>query len=349
MWLSSTLLVNFIIVLLVLLGIFSFYLTILSMLQTQSRKKQLAYMDRSKWKWMDYLYHDGDFEEAMIPTTRDEMKAAEKLLVSFLNAVYVEGTQYKIRKFANQYMTTYYRRMLTSPEWSIRMNALYRVLDFYLIDLAEEYMTFYKKKKVRNREESYYFTLVQLMIGKVQPYQFLLDDSRHYTEQQIRAIVKKLSDRQLKDLSKHYDYLNQQTKLAFFDVLAETYRVDYEPFMVEKLETEKDFEVHLRILKSFQTMGYASSFEPFLPYLASSSWEERMVAAKIVGSFPVASTSSYLLPLLEDDNWWVRSVVASTLATHKNGSSVLNDFAHQTKDRYAAEMISEQLWKKAMA
>lgn len=346
MRISTTVLLWIILILLTLLVIFSIYLTILRLLEKRRLRHEENYVERSKAYWMNYLFYNQEWNEEMVPKTLDEKRAAERLLVKFLNSVYVEGTREKIYLFAERYMTSYYSKMLASTEWSHRMNGLYRVIDFRLVELAEKHLDKWSNRKVRNAEEKYYLSLLKITVGRTTAIDFIKQDEVEFSEHQNRALLLKLEQKDLDALISNYDYLPHDSKLALIDVVGEKNYIHYQEFFVEQLEKEERSEVRIRILKSLELMGFIRDFQPFIPFLSSSFWQERMLASRIVGMFPLSESQHYLLSLLEDESWWVRSTAAKAIAKQKGGISILTNYQLLTADRFAKEIIDEQLLKE---
>lgn len=346
MTLSTTVLLWIILTLLSLLIIFSIYLTVLRLLEKRRLRNEAAYVNRSKDYWMNYLFYHQEWNKVMIPKTLDEKRAAERLLVKFLNSVYVEGTREKIYLFAERYMTSYYSRMLASPEWSHRMNGLYRVIDFRLVELAEKHLDKWDNRKVRNAEEKYYLSLLKITVGRTTATDLIKQDEVEFSEHQNRALLLKLKQKDFDSLISKYAYLPHASKLALIDVVGERNYIQYQDFFIEQLEQEERSELRIRILKSLEMIGFIQNFQPFLPFLSSLFWQERMLASRIVGMFPLQESQQYLLPLLEDESWWVRSTAAKAIAKQKQGVEILANYQLQTEDRFAKEIIDEQLLKE---
>lgn len=346
MRISTTVLLWIILTLLTLLLIFSVYLTILRLLEKRRLLQEANYVQRSKVHWMNYLFYNQEWHEDMVPKTLQEKRAAERLLVKFLNSVYVEGTREKIYLFAERYMASYYSKMLASTEWSHRMNGLYRVIDFRLVELAEKHLDKWSNRKVRNAEEKYYLSLLKITVGRTTALDLIKQDEVEFSEHQNRALLLKLNQKDLNSLIANYDYLPHASKLALIDVVGEKNYIQYQDFFVQQLEIEERSELRIRMLKSLELMGFIQGFHPFVSFLSSPFWQERMLASRIVGMFPLHESQQYLLPLLEDQSWWVRSTAAKAIAKQKEGISILLNYQLKTEDRFAKEIIDEQLLKE---
>lgn len=349
MTVSSITLLWIILVLLTLLLLFSLYLTVLRLLEKRRLANEKNYIDRTKHLWMDYLFYGGDWDERLIPKGPLETNATEKLLINFLNSVYVEGTRQKIYLFANSYLEGYYKKMLRSPEWSHRMNGLYRTIDFQLVALAEDHLKRWESKKVATVEEDYYLSLLKIMTGQTTALHIIKDDEHQFSEYQNRALLLKLGNRQLQDLVQNYNYLTRPAKLALIDVVGEKNYVAYQEFLMRQLQLEEESEIRIRILKAIEMIGFYKDYSPIVPFLESNYWEERMLAARLIGTFPLDESRGFLLPLLEDPSWWVRSTAARSVAKQKNGTELLLAYKSSTQDRFAVEIIEEQLMRGVFA
>lgn len=345
MMISSVTLLWIILTLFVLLLLFSLYLTILRLLEKWRMQKEEAYVIRAKDVWMNYLFYGGEWNDSLIPENTYEMKAAERFLVKILNNTYIEGTQQKIYLFANDYMASYYQAMLRSPEWSHRMNGLYRALDFRLVSVAEKHIERWERKKVATIEEDYYLSLLKILTGKTTALQLLKEEAHHFSEHQNRALLLKLDSRPFDDLVKTYEFLPVSVKLALIDVIGEKNHIIYQDFLQRKLQTEDTLEIRIRLLKALDRIGYLQEKQVVVPFLNSPNWEERMLATRLIGTFPLKDSQHYLLPRLEDASWWVRSTSARAIIRQKGGISVLTDYKNHTNDRFAIEVIEEQLMK----
>lgn len=348
MMINTTVLLWIILILFFLILLFSFYLVILRVFEVRRNQLKDAYLKRTKDAWIDHLFYKGEWKEEMVPRNRYEMVAAERYLIKLLNTFYVEGTREKIYWFANTYLAGYYKKMLKSPEWSIRMNGLYRVLDFQLKDLAVGHVKRKGMKQPRNPEENYYMALLRIMIGETTVLQLLQEEKRTFSEHQNRALLLKLSHKQMDEMVDNYRYLSYDAKLALVDILGEKNYLEQQRFLVNSIQREPQVELRIRMMKALDRMGFLTRYDPFLPYLQSEFWEERMLAVKLIGTFPLKEVKDELLPMLEDSNWWVRSTTAKMIIRQKNGEAFLKDYQQQTEDTYAYEIIEEQLAKGAM-
>lgn len=348
MIINTTVLLWIILVLFLLILLFSFYLVVLRLLEVRRIHLREAYLKRTQDAWIDYLFHKGDWKEEMIPQNTYERAAAERFLIKLLNTIYVEGTREKIYWFADTYLAAYYKKMLKSPEWSIRMNGLYRVLDFQLKDLAVGHLKRTGKKQVRNPEENYYVSLLRMMIGATTVLQLLQEEKRSFSEHQNRALLLKLSNKQMDEMVNHYRYLSYDAKLALVDILGEKNYLEQQGFLMESITREPQVELRIRMMKALDRMGFLTDYSPFVAFLQSPFWEERMLAVKLIGTFPLVKVKSHLLQMLEDTNWWVRSTTAKMIIRQKSGEAFLKEYQQQTEDTYAYEIIEEQLVKGAM-
>lgn len=349
MTVSSITLLWIILTLLVLLLLFSVYLTILRLLEKRRLQREESYLSRTKEHWMSYLFYNGNWDATLIPQDSHEMRAAERLLVKLLNSVYVEGTRQKIYLFVNEYMESYYRKMLSSPEWSHRMNGLYRTIDFQLVALGESHLAKWSTKKTRTIEETYYLALLKIMVGKTTALQLIKESTHEFSEHQNRALLLKLDNRQLQELVENYSYLTRAAKLALIDVIGEKNHIIYQDFLLQQLSSEEESEIRIRILKSLELIGFLQDYSAITVFLDSPHWEERMLATRLIGSFPLQQSGHYLLPMLEDSSWWVRSTAARSVAKQKTGVELLLNFKERTTDRFAMEIIDEQLLKGVIA
>lgn len=326
-----------------MLLLFSVYLTVRRLLEERHIRNEVAYLKRTQQVWMDYLYSDKEWNDTLIPKDRYEMKGAERLLIKLLNSTYVDGTREKIYLFANNYMTAYYQKLLRSPEWSHRMNGLYRTLDFHLIPLAEKHLAKWNNRTPASIEEEYYLALLKIMTGETTAMDLIKEGDHEFSEHQNRSLLLKVDARQLKELVEHYPFLSHPAKIALMDVVGEKNYIEYQSFLIDQLSKEEALELRIRLLKALDMMGYLRGYKEILPFLDSPHWEERMLATRLVGMFPIEESHSYVLPRLEDASWWVRSTAARAVAKQKHGIELLRMYQQQTTDRFAKEIIDEQL------
>jgi hypothetical protein len=104
-----------------------------------SRKKK-KYIQNKQDTWYRYFNDDIPLPSELIPNNNSEIKAVEEIFLAYVENISSPIIKKKIREFSNQYLRRYYLNLLLHRRWSLRMNALYRiVMNFRLVDLDDRF------------------------------------------------------------------------------------------------------------------------------------------------------------------------------------------------------------------
>ena len=141
-----------------ILAILSVYIVIKSMKEKAFAKRIKAYIQSKEELWYRYFNNEIALPQVLIPNNDIEMQAVEEIFLAYVKNISNSGIKEKIRKFSNQYLRQYYLKLLLSNKWSLRMNTLYRIIDFNIDSLAAECQKLRKRAKLSPEE------LFQLLI-----------------------------------------------------------------------------------------------------------------------------------------------------------------------------------------
>lgn len=297
------------IVLMFLLG-FSIYLIWSRTGEVSHQRKTEEYVKENQDAWYHYLINDKPFSKALIPKDKYELYGVEQIFLSYIKNTSDSAILEKIRRFSNESMKTHYEKLLNSRKWSIRMNALYRILDFHIDSLIDQCIQLESKKL--SSDEQFQLLKIYLIF---KPDLFLsefLENPPSFSEYECKKLFKNADNSVVEQLIKDFSSLSTASKYALISVLGMKRDVHFVPFL-ENLLKEEDSELRIRSLKAIHEIGMINQPEPYIPFISSEIWEERLMAAKVLGNLPLHDSVPYLEELLADDEWWVRHQAAKTI------------------------------------
>lgn len=273
--------------------------------------------------------------------TAIKQKAMEELLSRYVKILEGEEEKKRLSDLASHCLQGYYRKRLKSKKWSHRMNALYHIEDFHMIKLLDEVVILSSKKNITHQENIHVLRILATFqyngIKEVLHYHDL-------SEYEYRSIFMRLNHDLFDQFVLSFHKSNPPLQYAILDVISLKKALEYR-FFTENIFITYRGEVRLRALKALAEIGYVSNIEPYLQLLHSSSWQERMVAAKLIGSIKEEKGIPGLIELLHDQIWWVRSQAGQSLRQFPHGKEILQSVLETSKDAFARDMAWDWLHK----
>jgi hypothetical protein len=326
-------------------------LLVLLLLYLMTRK---LYENKKRRKIEDYkkkinpqvlsIIAEGDLVRGIgFEKTAIKQKAMEELLSKYVKIIEGEEEKKRLSELATLFLQDYYRKRLKSKRWSHRMNALYHIEDFHMIKLLDDVVLLTRKKKISHQESIH-------MLRILASFQFsglkdLLPNTYHYlSEYDYRSILTRLEQVLFDQFVLGFHKSSTPLQYAILDVISLKRAIEYRVFTENVFSTYQG-EVKLRALKALAEIGYVKDIEPCLEMMHSSKWQERMVAAKLIGAIKEEKGIPRLIELLHDQIWWVRSQAGQSIGQFPNGRTILQKVLETSKDAYARDMAWDWLHK----
>lgn len=330
-------------VLLTVLFLFTIYILVQRKREIRFAEVRDTFLQNSSQQWYNYLINDEIFSIALVPRGRAQVAAIEIIFSSYLKNISNEKVEHKIKEFSNLYLKKFYEKDLSSKRWSIRMNALYHIADLQIEDLLEACLQF-EKTKISEEE---YFQLLKIY-SLFQPELFIekiKESNIHYSESEYRRVFVLLEDDVFIRLFEDFNSWTTNIQFAAIDTAAVKRNMQYID-QLKQLLTHEVPEIQIRALKGLYEIGVIDEVDPYVPFVTSDMWEMRLMVAKIFKHVPLNYSYAYLEQLLQDENWWVRSQAAKTIAENREGIVKLQQFMESSNDPYAIDMARETIVRK---
>ncbi|HQC48256.1 MAG TPA: HEAT repeat domain-containing protein [Bacillota bacterium] len=305
-----------------------------------SRKKK-KYIQNKQDIWYRYFNDDIPLPSELIPNNNSEIKAVEEIFLAYVENISSPIIKKKIREFSNQYLRRYYLNLLLHRRWSLRMNALYRIVSFEIDSLVDECKKYAKRAKLSS-EERFQLLIIHSMFDEDSFINEFVDLLLMLSEYEYKKLLVSFNAEILEKLTLQIDEFPEEYQYYFIDVLGIKRNFSFLTFLENNLSHDNT-EIRIRSLKAINEMGMITDLDRYKVFLDSPVWEERLMLAKLLGAFPLEQVYPYLEELLQDENWWVRSQSARTIGNSKNGKSRLEMFIATAQDQYAIEMAQEVL------
>lgn len=309
-------LLRLIIVSLILIILILIYLSYKRKLQDNGKEKIRAYLLEKEDRWYDYLVGNIQLDDRLIPKDVDDIVAIERIFLSYIKNLSSSSIRKNIKSFSNEYLSDYYKKLLHSKKWSIRMNALYRINDFHIDSLLDICGDLPVDKL--SMEENYELLAIY---SKFDRHVFLSEISNltiDFSEYEYKKLLLALEVEILKSLMEIEDRLPLNCQYAIVDVLAFKKDLDYVPYLESSLD-DNNPEIRIRSLKAINEIGFINDFEKYKKFFDSHIWEERLMMAKLFDKFPFSYVELYLEKYLEDESWLVRQQTLDTINKLKSG------------------------------
>jgi hypothetical protein len=157
---------------------------------------------------------------------------------------------------------------------------------------------------------------------------------------EYRTILARLDDTLFSQFLEGFHTLPAPMQYALLDMIGYKKDTRYLAFTEEAFRNNRG-EVRIKALKSLAAIGYVPSIDPYISLLKSPEWEERMLAAKLIGSLREKKVLQELTQLLHDPVWWVRSQAGQSVMMFPKGRQVLQKVAENSTDLFARDMAME--------
>jgi hypothetical protein len=325
-------------ILVILLG----YLTIRKTIEIRKGKKVDHYREIYT-PLMTSILIEGGVSRKLTPETVLQLKAFEQLLSKYTKVIEGEEEKVRLSKLASTYLSNYYQKKLKSYKWSTRMNTLYHIEDFNMVNLSEDVFKLLNRKRLSHQELIYILRILALF--QFNPlFDLLTTNYQDLTEFDYRHIMIPLEQNKFDQYVLHFHHASLPLQKAIIDVIASKREVRYVQFL-EKNFSSYSGELRLRSLKALAKIGYVRNSAPYLELLYSNKWEERMVAAQLMGSLKDEKAIPRLIELLHDRTWWVRSQAGQAISQFMHGKEILRTVFESSNDTFAKDMAWEWLHK----
>lgn len=309
----------------------------------QQNKRAKRYLEKTKTLWESYLLEDGFFSVVLIPRGKSEIVAVETLFLSYIHNMYNEEVDEKVRDFAKTYLIQHYEKELKDKNWGKRMNALYKVIDFHLVELVPFYENL--NREMKTKEEQFVLLKIYSVFDKEKFFNIIFSNESTFSEIEYKQIFSLLDEDVLLQLIEQIDGLHLNAQYALIDTVSFKGNVEIIK-MLENLLASPDSEIRIRSLKGIDKMGLVKNLDLYIPFVTSPLWEERYMVAKVFLHVPLKFTHDYLMELLEDSNWRVQSQAADTIAEFPDGMQLLNEFILTSVKEEAVIIAEEMLTKR---
>ncbi|GGF26751.1 hypothetical protein GCM10010954_27250 [Halobacillus andaensis] len=295
-------------------------------------------------------YFHGQKEEApamSIPLTK-KRKIIERVLDKAVDQADMELDMDRIQRTAHQHLSVTYHRHLKKGSWSQRVNALYYIEDFAMLDLKTEVWNHLNRLE-QNDEEYRQALRVLAAFNDERMIPYILEQrdlSIGLVKQLLRRMHFDLHEQLIDIMTENEERVPYPLQMALITYCGEVGDRNLIPF-VESLLTHVNSEVRLKAMRSLTEYRYISDPVLLFNFFHSPYWEERMYAARLTGILTLSQYKEELITLAGDEQWWVRYAACHAVKRLPDGEKLLNFTSREHKDLYARDMAKRTLTLKA--
>jgi HEAT repeat protein len=338
----AALFILFIVMLFILLSLF-FYLLIKKYVNNQSRQKINELKEIYRLEMFQYL-QTGELRLLDPNQSVEKFIALIELLHEYSNVLDDSDVKIRISSFAKKHLTKYVEKQLKQRRWSLRMNALYSIEDFYMDHLNLRLHELYKKKKTTIAEKTQILKLLaKFHDGKIVDY--IKISHQNISDFSMLSILSNMDDNQIDQLVDCYDELSLRLQAILIDTIGNKQLIKHHQ-LLQKLVLNGEDEVKIRSLKAFATIGVPIDKKYVAPFFEAESWQIRMMATKVAGAQRMEEYKEKLIERLSDREFVVRSEAAKAILRFKDGVSILTKVTEDSEDMFAKDMAFEWLEKE---
>ncbi|WP_226659854.1 HEAT repeat domain-containing protein [Pseudalkalibacillus hwajinpoensis] len=302
--------------------------------------------DRKKSEWKKYyLEHitltiQGE-KELRLPDNHPMMEAFEEVITRYYSLIKGRPSSVQMDELVEKTLHHHYKKRLQHHRWSIRMNTLHRIEKLRMVSLVEECVSLLDIKRTSELE------VIQVLriLANLQDdrlYAILLIEEKEYPNFYYLDLFRRLDDAHLDHFIHSISDFPSWIQFALIEIMGELGEYKYLP-TIESFVTSHDTEFRIRSLKALVKVGYMADVMQIKPSLHAESWQERMMAAKLLKPLRDHRFLEDLLRLLTDESWWVRTTAAESLLAQQNGRTLLEDVAATHIDPFARDTAKEWL------
>ena len=285
------------------------------------------------------------YEKIKHPSNTAMIEAFEEVLTRYYSLMKGNtDVARQIENLAERNFHDYYQKGLKHNRWSIRMNTLHRIEKFSMVSLVEDCVEIYDGKRTSELEALQVLRILANLQDE-RLFAILLNEDREFPNFYYLDIFTRLEESLFEQFTSVGEKFPMWIQIALIDSIGNRGEYKYLPF-IEAYITSEDTELRIRALKSSVKIGYVTNVENIKPSFKAGSWQERMMAAKLMKVLKEKRFLDQLLILLTDESWWVRTTAAESIMAQHNGHVILEDVASTHVDRFARDVAKEWLLRK---
>lgn len=320
----------------------SIYLIYNRLLQNKDEKRVENYVS----EFLPYCYRyfiEGDSIKTLDNIQNShQVKAIEMILTKYIHLLNDQDVNHRITQYVEKNLSEYYKKKLRSRRWGIRLNAIFKILDFNIQSLAPSVLELLNSSRKFSQKE--YFEMYKV-IALFMP-EHLMNQLKYATYRisnlELYKVLALLKENTIKEMMQDFSSLTQSQQIAVIDTIGSKSLLEYTDFLHESIKNENS-EIRIHAMKAIEQIGVIHPIENYEPFFYADEWRERMLFAKILKYFPLDEIMDYLKVLVTDHSWWVRYHTVQMIVDQKNGEKVLKLLYEQTDDQYARDIILESL------
>ncbi|MCP8969453.1 HEAT repeat domain-containing protein [Ectobacillus ponti] len=273
-------------------------------------------------------------------TRQMELEAVEELLEQYMNVLKSRKASLRLSRLAQRLLVEYYRERLRYPRLGVRYNALLLIDKFYIPQLTEDLLQLLMRERTTDLERlEAYRILAKTDYAGIRN---ILKHARDWPDVLYRDILHRLPEERFREYMRGLSIYPKRLQYNLLDVAGDKGDISFLP-QLEALLYQTDPEIRTRSLKAISKIGLVRHPEMLVPFVGSSIWQERVMAAKTMGIVQKQEFLPYLVQLLSDTSWWVRLAAAQAISGYSTGRDVLWQVVRTGRDAFARDIAKERL------
>jgi len=322
-----------------------FFYLMIQKYMTNKKKKKIDQLKEAYRLDMFHFLQSGEDSKLRPDGSQEKYIALIELLIEYAKVLESEDIKQRISVFAKKYLTDYIVGQLKRNRWSLRMNALYAIEDFYMIHLSANLHDLYEKKQLTLAEK---FQILKLFakFGDEKTIHYIRSVASSISDFTLLSIFLLLEEDHFHNLVENFSQLPERMQYMVIETIGKKQYLQYYSLLQNLLQSDEE-EMRIRTLKTFAYTGAPVDEEILADFFQSSSWQVRMMAAKLAGVKRLSQYAGQLVSMLSDQNYVVRSEAARALLQFKYGANILRNVIDESHDDFAKDMAREWLEKES--
>ncbi|MEW9051560.1 MAG: HEAT repeat domain-containing protein [Neobacillus sp.] len=318
------------------------YLAVKKHFNNKTKQRILQLKEEIRLDMFHYL-QSGNGELLEHKAEGEKLQAVIELLSEFSNVLDDPDVKDRINLLAKEHLTHYLKRELNKQRWSLRINALYLVEDFYMDHLVPTLHRVYQNRRTTITEKTQIIKLLA-KFNDPRTLQYLKDIHQSLSEFSLLSILLTIEEDTLNQFLEDFDGYPKKIQYMLIETIGKNQMINQHN-LLQKLLKEEDEELRIRALKAYANSGVPIDTKLIAPFFDSENWQIRMMAAKVTGVQRLEQYRDRLISQLSDREYVVRAESAKAILRFKDGESTLKRVIEETTDSFAKDMAIEWLEK----
>ncbi|MEH7387017.1 hypothetical protein V7147_16640, partial [Bacillus sp. JJ1521] len=256
------------------------YLIIKKYVNNQTKQRINVLKEEMRLKMFHYL-QTGDIDLLESNLGQDKVIALFELLREYSKVLDSPDVNDRISVFAKKYFTKHIKKELRKRRWSLRMNALYSIEDFFMYHLQEPLHELYEKKSISAPEKEQILKIFAKNNDE-KIVEYIKRVPKSISDFSLLTIISNLHEEKFDELIMNFDELPERIKYVIVEIIGKNQLLKHHT-LLQRLIQQDEPELRIRSLKAYSISGAPVDVNSIATFFDSDRWQIRLMATKVAG------------------------------------------------------------------